>query len=292
MKTSLSHLPEHKQQEILKIVEIIKEVARPEKLVLFGSYARGNWVEDRYFENGIRYEYISDYDFLVVTKNNIEKEYILSDKIVNRARHVTNVAVNPIIHDMDYVNEGLEIGQYFFTDIVKEGVLLFDSAREGFAQARELSVQEQKEIANRDFDRWFPAATNFLDFSNYGAKKLGSDGKKLNDVAFLLHQTTERLYNTVLLVFTGYKPKTHNLEKLRQYAKPYSKELIEIFPDSTDDKLENHLFDLLKRGYIDARYKDDYMITKEELEMLIKKVEKMKSVVEGISKEKIDSMGN
>jgi predicted nucleotidyltransferase len=106
MKTSLSHLPEHKQLEILKIADIIKEVAQPEKLVLFGSYATGNWVEDRYFENGIRYEYISDYDFLVVTQNNTEKDYILSDRIVNRARHITNVAVNPIIHDMEYVTKG------------------------------------------------------------------------------------------------------------------------------------------------------------------------------------------
>jgi len=32
-------------------------------IILFGSYARGEWVED-YQEN---YEYISDYDILVIT---------------------------------------------------------------------------------------------------------------------------------------------------------------------------------------------------------------------------------
>lgn len=95
-----------------------------------------------------------------------------------------------------------------------------------------------------------------------------------------MHQATENFYNTVLLVFTGYKPKTHSLEKLRQQAKPLSEELFAIFPSTTEDKQETHLFDLLKRGYIDARYKHDYIITEHEPTTLIERVEKMKEVVE------------
>jgi predicted nucleotidyltransferase len=41
MKTSLSHLDAGKQEQILHIVEIIKEEAKPEKIILFGSHARG-----------------------------------------------------------------------------------------------------------------------------------------------------------------------------------------------------------------------------------------------------------
>jgi HEPN domain-containing protein len=286
MKDSLPDLPQYKQDEIFLITEIIKEIVQPEKVVLFGSYARGNWVEDRYIEHGTRYDYISDYDFLVVVKELKDKEYVLTDKIVNRSKYITKVAVNCIIHDMDYVSEGLEIGQYFFTEIVKEGVLLFDSGRGGFAEPRELSKEEKKKIAERDFAKWFKRARGFLLTAGDSLKR-----NELNITAFLLHQSTESFYNAILLVFTGYKPKTHNLEKLRQYAKPYSKELIEIFRDQTDDKIENHLFDLLKRGYIDARYKDDYIISVEELQMLVQRVERMKDVVERISKEKIDSIG-
>ena len=35
---------------------------------------------------------------------------------------------------------------------------------------------------------------------------------------------------------------------------------------------DERLFDLLKRGYIDARYKDHYEITAEELSVLIERV--------------------
>ena len=70
MKTSLSYLPKIKQDQILQVVDIIKEVVNPEKIILFGSYAKDSYVEHRYQgKDGILYEYISDYDFLVVTKN-------------------------------------------------------------------------------------------------------------------------------------------------------------------------------------------------------------------------------
>lgn len=76
MKSSLSHLPQPKQQEILVITEVIKSVIQPEKIILFGSYAKGTQVEDKYLENGIVYEYISDYDFLVIPRDNSVKEYV------------------------------------------------------------------------------------------------------------------------------------------------------------------------------------------------------------------------
>jgi hypothetical protein len=37
-------------------------------IILFGSYARGQWVEDIYTEGHITYEYISDFDILVLTR--------------------------------------------------------------------------------------------------------------------------------------------------------------------------------------------------------------------------------
>lgn len=68
MKTSLAHLPEDKKSQVLELKDlIIKKVPNADKIILFGSYASGDWVEDRYTENGIRYDYISDLDVLIVT---------------------------------------------------------------------------------------------------------------------------------------------------------------------------------------------------------------------------------
>jgi hypothetical protein len=151
----LSHLPESKQSQIREITAIIKEVVQPEMIILFGSYAKGKQVEHSYTgKDGILYEYISDYDFLVVTKQNTVKEYELEDIINNRTQQY-RPSVNLQIHEIDYINEGLEFGQYFFTDIVKEGIKLYDTGNVEFAQPVQLTVAQEKEIAQRYFDIWF-----------------------------------------------------------------------------------------------------------------------------------------
>ena len=159
-----------------------------------------------------------------------------------------------------YINEGLRFGQYFFTDIIREGILLYDTGNYQFVEPAKLTAQEEAEKAQGYFDIWFPQASEFLEHG-----KIALERNTNNMGAFFLHQATECFYNTTLLVFTGYKPKTHNLQKLRNYAKHISTELYTVFRTPVLDEREFHLFDLLKRGYIDARYKPDYQITAGEL---------------------------
>jgi predicted nucleotidyltransferase/HEPN domain-containing protein len=280
MKTSISHLPESKQQELQRVVQLIVETVVPEKIILFGSYATGNWVEDRYTEGHITYEYLSDYDILVVTKTGErKKDYEITDQIKNRLRF--RVPINVITHDIDYVNKKLSEGQYFFTDIVKEGILLYDVDGQPFAEAKELSKEERKKIAEEDFSTWFTSAKNFHKSAIHAVNVLNAD----KEAVFLLHQSAERLLNTIILVFTGYKQKTHNLDKLRGFAKGFSKELYEVFPCNTTE--EEWLFSLLQRGYIDARYNKDYHITQQELALLIERVGRMIRITEQVCSAKI-----
>ena len=259
-------------------------MAAPEKIILFGSYAKGKYVEHRYIgKDGILYEYISDYDFLVVTKENKIKEYELDDIIRSRTQQY-RTPINLQIHEIDYINEGLEFGQYFFADIVKEGILLYDTAMVQFAETRVLMPEELKQVSQRYFDIWFPGGKGFLEGVEFF---LSRDQLKLG--VFMLHQSTESFYYATLLVFTGYKPKTHNLLKLRKQAKQLSEELFLVFPIESN-KDEKHLFDLLKRGYIDARYKEDYEITKEELVSLVDHINNMKEIVEKICSNYISTL--
>lgn len=280
MKTSLAHLPKQKQAEIIWIKEIIREVVNPEMIILFGSYAKGTYVEHRYVSDGITYEYISDYDFLVVTKNNPEKAYDQESRVMDLTQRI-NPPVNLEIHGIDYINKGLEWGEYFWVDIIKEGILLYDKNTVQFSTPKELTNAEKKEKAQRYFDTWFPQGSEFL----IDAKNAAERGNfKLSD--FYSHQATESLYYTTLLVFTDYKPKTHNLWKLRRKAKPYSEELFHLFRAETD-KQEKHLFELLKQGYIDARYREDFTISKSELLILIDRVSIMINITKEVCERRI-----
>ncbi|MHC4737864.1 MAG: nucleotidyltransferase domain-containing protein [Planctomycetota bacterium] len=61
MKKSLIHLPQYKRDELKRIVKIIRrQFPSAHMIILFGSYARDEWVEDTYTEGHITYEYISD----------------------------------------------------------------------------------------------------------------------------------------------------------------------------------------------------------------------------------------
>ncbi len=76
-----------------------------------------------------------------------------------------------------------------------------------------------------------------------------------------------------------------NSVSLRNYSKYLSKDLYELFLTPSEDANEKYLFDLLKQGYKESRYKREYRISAEELEVLIGKVARMKEVVERLCAE-------
>ena len=253
MKTDTSHLPEDKQDDLRRMTEIIREAVEPEMVILFGSHARGDWVEDE--ETG----YISDYDILLVVRPRHAEggSNRLHERVERRvADALKHPHVNAIAHRIDFVNSKLGEGQYFFTDIVREGILLYDSGRYTLAEARELDDAERKRIAERDFKDWFESACGFYDQHEYALKK-----GQLKIAAFELHQATERFYATLLLVHAGHKPRTHDIERLGKLSSLHVPGLARVFPRSTPE--EEKRFDLLKRAYVDARYDPEYTITRE-----------------------------
>jgi HEPN domain-containing protein len=160
--------------------------------------------------------------------------------------------------------------------------MLYSSGRVPLPEIKELNLKERKYYAQKDFDNWFESANNF--FTTY---ELCLQKEMFKNAAFELHQATERFYTAVLLTFTGYKPKLHDLEKLGIRVQTLSNEFKDIFPKETQK--EKDLFDLLKRAYVEARYNMSYEVTKEELEYLAERVKLLQATTEKACKEKIES---
>ena len=258
-------------------------------IILFGSFARGDWVYDRYVEDGIYYEYASDYDILVLTRTaksgtvrptatrlerSIEKK--LSRLFPPYRPHSPNILVESI----QRFNQELELGQYFFTDIKKEGICLYDSGEFPFKEPRKLTNAERKAIAEKHFAQWFKNGNSFL--LNCGHALARQD---YNNAAFELHQAVESFANGTLLVLTGYKPKLHDIEKLLKLCASQSNEFLSVFPKGDAEK--EACFELLKSAYIDARYNADYMITALQLQYLIAEVEKLKTITGKVCQNRI-----
>ena len=283
MKTTLTHLPKHKQAELRQIVAaLIPRFVEVEMIILFGSFARGTWVEDKYVENGHTLEYRSDYDLLIVlSKNGHANSDSLTHQIDTKLKELKlGTWVHPIYQGIEFVNQQLGEGNYFFGDIRKEGVLLFTTNRYRLAEKRDMSAKELQAIAQRDFDHWFTSANEFLiDFKN------AFERESYNNAAFLLHQAAERYYGAIQLVFTAYKPKTHDLEVLGHLAKACDIEFCKVFPMATLE--QRWRFELLRKAYVDARYNMDYTISADDLAYLSERVQVLRQLTESKCREKI-----
>lgn len=289
MKDTLTHLPLIKQEELNAIVADISTHKKVEMVILFGSYARDNWVDDKYKEEGITYHYQSDYDLLVVTKvRHLHEQRRLKNDLEKSVDKLFGIhtLVSIIVHDADYTNEQLDEAQYFFSDIMKEGVLLYDSGKITLKEpTKELSPQLRHKLAQENYEQWFPKAVGF-----FRVFKMCLEEQLYNQAAFILHQATENFYNTILLVFTHYKPKVHDLKVLRMMANTVDTRFLKVFPLTTPE--EKRLFELLREAYVGARYKKGYKITEEELLWLGERVKILQELTEKLCHEKMQSFLN
>ena len=295
MKTDLDHLPAVKQRELAHVVRVLFEefeaatnksnglgkIARIFKIVLYGSYARGDWVDDPI--GGYR----SDYDILIVVSHDKLTDFTdywaaAEDRLMREVTIAQSLSapVNFIVHTLKDVNRQLEHGRPFFGDIVKQGVVLYEAEGHPFAAPRNLPPEEARAEAQASFERWFPSADAFL----ASARFLIERGDK-NEAAFNLHQATERLYHCVLLVLTLYSPKSHRLNFLRSHCEEIAPELIAAWP--REDKFSRRCFELLRLAYVNARYSPEYKLTDEEIGWIAERVAALETLVREVCERRL-----
>lgn len=291
MKRSLSHLPREKQDDIKRIARYVSEtLSQCEMIILYGSYARGDYVDyDQRIEYGVPTYFMSDYDILVLTATHmnsksfntilgkVKKRYYAEKGNTNRP-FITSIE---FIHEsVDAFNKAIRYGHYFYTDIKKEGILLFDSKRQKLARRRKPNFVQIIDIARKYFEEKFNRANSFL----RDAKYAHSCGDHIQ-ASFYLHQSCEHLYRAIILSFTLYSDKTHNLEDLSGMAKAHSLEIAKAFPRGTER--EQYIFKLLNEAYIQARYNSEFVVTKEDIEAALPQVELLREITQEVCEAKI-----
>lgn len=274
MQKPLKHLPPHKRNCVNEIKQTIMSVVRPDKIILFGMYADPN-------ASACFAQYppsLQVVDVLVIVKygdsrQNPELQRLIEDKCFNVA------TVNCVVHNLDYVNERLIEGNYFLCKIQEQGVTLYDASQIPLIPAPRPNFQMVLKQAKEDFSHWSTQAKEFYEcaaFSKtYGYLRLS---------LFLLHQAAEQMYQAIILTFTGYKPTTHNIGKLRNHTARLSLQLCEVFPDRTTD--DKRLFQLLIASYVSARYKH-FDVEENDLSTLSDRVGQLLSLGETICQHQI-----
>lgn len=301
MRTDLDHLPPVKQRELARVVQILfenfeeataiatadwKKRARILKVILYGSYARGGWVDEPQTAKG----YKSDFDLLVIvnhTKLTDRVEFWANAEAqLDRELAVTGnlrTPVNFIVHTLQEVNDGLAHGRYFFMDIARDGIALYQSDDTELPAPKPKTPKQALAMAREYFEEWYPSATQ-----RFKLAKIATEEGFLKPAAFDLHQTTEYLYHCVLLVCTFYTPHVHNLSFLRTQAERIDPRLIEAWP--REMRADRSRFEKLKEAYVKARYLRHYRITEEELTWLAERITALAAAVEQVCRDRIGQL--
>ncbi len=298
MRTDLDHLPAAKQREIERVKAIIfeefedalvlakhewKKKGKIEKIILYGSYARGGWVDEPHTAKGYR----SDFDILIIVNDKRLTDKVdywlkLDTRLIRELAidKTLKTPVNFIVHTLGEVNDGLAHGRYFFMDVAKDGIALYEADERQLHTPKPKTPEQALAMATEYFEEWYPSAmrahVNFGDDLKRGWNK---------DAAFMLHQATERLYHCVLLVCTFYTPHVHNLGFLRTQAERLDMRLVDAWPREL--RADRARFEKLKEAYVKARYSKHYRISADELAWLGNCVEELGRAVHIICTERI-----
>ena len=283
MKNSLEHLPKNKQEELERAVSVIREMCDDvEMIILFGSHARGTYRDEEDLPSDRKSGEVSDYDILVVCRHNSTAiHHSLWRSISEHCNGLsTFMPFRIIVHDIKFIKKRLKEIHFFYSDIVKEGCLLYDSGKYQLNVGKELSPEQKIEVAKEHFEHWFKKSQGFFKHFNYAL-----NDEDYNLAAFQLHQAAEASYKALELVFTNYIPKGHFLSAADRRIREVLPDFEVIFPCETETDKER--FELFEYAYIGARYDKDFKISKEDLEYLSKRVKRLLELTEKLCKEKI-----
>lgn len=292
MRVDLDHLPDVQQAELARVRDTLmaefaqaiststqpwKKNGKILKVILFGSYSRDDWVDEP--DNG----YQSDFDLLVIVSHEDLTDiaaywYIAEDKILHDP--AVRRPVNIIVHTLNEVNQALQRGEYFWIDIVRDGIAIYDLPNHSLATPQPLTSADAYRMAEGYFQHWMPLADHARSLAGTSV-----DNGVLRDAAFMLHQAAERLFICFLLVRTLYFPRSHNIKFLRSLSEDKEPRLIDAWPRGT--RVDRRRFELLKRAYVEARYSPSYEIGADDLDALADSVKRLRDIVEQVCLEQL-----
>jgi len=299
MRTNLDHLPASNQRELRMVADTIldrfeeaharaasqwRKRGRIHKIILYGSYARGDWVYEPHTKKGYR----SDYDLLIVVNHkrvadNADFWEALREHfadLLEKGR--MKVPVGIIVHTRQHLNNALVQGRYFFVDVARDGIALYQDDDKPLPTPRPKTAASELEMAREYFDERYSSAGEFYD--DFSSNLTKSRFKK---AAFELHQCVEQLYHTALLVNTLYTAHVHNIRHLRNESAKIDRRFLYVWPEDTP--WQRAAFNLLKEAYVKARY-TTYKIKADQLQWLGEQAQELARVVELVCGEHIAAL--
>ncbi|WP_257666663.1 HEPN domain-containing protein [Parapedobacter tibetensis] len=263
LETSTTQTPNYLGEEIQQLITAITEVMAVEKIICFGNtihrVVRKSCFEEIRPENGVAQ---NSYSLLVIpTADNTLHMAIAQQRIEEATKSVA--AVIAIVHPMEEVNAALQNGSTFFTSIYKNGTLIHDRNELSFAVPSEGKPIAARITKREKFwDKWHALAKGFLQGATFYRTV-----EQPNLAVYLLHQAVQHCYAGMLRVLTGYRTNSNGLNRLLRLIDATVSYPAIALPRQTEEDIR--LTGILLKGHSDARYKDSFEATPEDVMKLM-----------------------
>ena len=242
-------------QELYKLCRKIVELVNPVMIFLLGAVTK---------------EKSKQYFLLILMPDFIKRQTGEYESIIQNKLN-DEIMVVPIVHRIQSVNRFRKNGNVFFINNCSEERLLYNDRTAELDEPLTPIAEQISHKATINLNEGFSKAKAFLKGAEFYIKE-----QEYILSAFMLHQATEHTYTAVLHSLTGYREQTHNISKLWTYCSLWAPQLNEALPLDTEQ--DQHLFKLMQKAYSNARYKDGYVISRNDVEVLISKVQSLQRI--------------
>lgn len=101
------------QNETSMVVDRITKGYKPEKIILFGSVARGEEQKD------------SDIDLLIIKKTNKKRPFRVKEVFETLRGINRNYALDPIVYTPEEIKDRLALGDHFVEEVFETGKVVY-----------------------------------------------------------------------------------------------------------------------------------------------------------------------
>ncbi|HEV7332526.1 MAG TPA: HEPN domain-containing protein [Flavisolibacter sp.] len=256
--------------ETENLIAFIRGRVSPEAVFLLGREQASRNTTSIFLDSGITASYPSHYYLLLlVEKDDEHTAACVQDKLENSSQYIVPLTVM-VLSTTAFVRLAGE-GQQFATTVLRKASLLYKS--ETFLLP--IPAPANKEQRKAEASALYTQAADRVEAFLTGAD-LYRLRKEYGMAAFMLHQAAEQALRTLLMIGTGYRPHTHSIDKLLRYGMLICPQLAALFPRQSEG--DKKIFSLLRKAYIDSRYKEEYTITAAELAQLEEKVHRIQAL--------------
>lgn len=256
-----------------KVISTITHLIQPEKIYLLGlsspvHAAQNIFVHPHSLDTSL--PGASHFDLLIITRKNDKRPfYELHEFIEKRCKGAVSISI--FIEQIHVFDEWLTVGHAFARRVFDSGIIIFDAGTP-WSKPKEINYAAEVAEVQKDFKFSNENITEFI-----AGAELFKIRRQFGLAAFMLHQAAETAYTIFVKAITGYRLTTHNLCRMIRFASPFSSEIAALFPRNSESEIK--LFQQFQNSYIEARYREDFMMTEDQITILNERVRKLQLIV-------------